>query len=291
MNATHSCGLPFVARFAAVLVALSGAVSTANAAEPRWAWPQGAKAAVSLAYDDALDSQLDVAIPALDKAGLKASFYLTLSSEVVSRRLADWRAAAARGHELGNHTLFHQCARSGPDRSWVTPSNDLDQISATQLVAQIRVGNTLLQAIDGQRERTFTTPCGDLRAGGVEYLGLIQPDFVAIKAGLGRVVPDMAALNPYAVAVVAPVDVTGAQLIEWVQQAARAGTMLNITFHGIGGDYLSVSQQAHEELLNHLAANRSLYWTDTFLNIMRHVKAGQALKATPPIPATAPERP
>ncbi len=194
--------------------------------------------------------------------------------------MADWRAAAARVHELGNHTLFHQCSRSAPDRSWVTPGNDLDQVSATQLVAQIRVGNTLLQDIDGQRERTFTTPCGDLRAGGAEYLGLIQPDFVAIKAGLGGVVADMAALNPNAVAVVAPVNATGAQLIEWVQQAARAGTMVNITFHGIGGDDLSVSQQAHEELLNHLATHRNIYWTDTFINIMRYVKEARARAAS-----------
>ena len=248
----------------------------APVAQPAFAWPHGARAAVSLAYDDALDSQLDTAIPALDKAGLKASFYLTLGSPVVTRRLAEWRAAAARGHELGKHTLFHQCSRSGPDRSWVAPENDLDKIDAAQLVAQIRVGNTLLHAIDGRRERTFTTPCGDLRAGGVDYQGLIKPDFVAIKSLAGGVVPDMASLDAYAVGVAVPINATGAQLIAWVQQAAREGTMANITFHGIGGDHLSVSRQAHEELLNHLAAHRDIYWTDTFINIMQHVKARQA---------------
>ena len=55
--------------------------------------------------------------------------------------------------------------------------------------------------------------------------------------------------------------------------------MVNITFHGIGGDYLSVSRQAHEELLNHLAAHRDIYWTDSFINIMRYVKAARVLKA------------
>lgn len=267
---------------AGLLIALACMTTPAAAAEPRFVWPQGAQAAVSLAYDDALDSQLDTAIPALDKAGLKASFYLTLSSDVLKRRLAEWRAAAAHGHELGNHTLFHQCSRSGPDRSWVTPENDLDRISAAQLVAQIRVGNTLLHAIDGRHERTFTTPCGDLRAGGNDYQGLIKSDFVAIKSLAGGVVADMATLDPYAVAVAAPVNATGAQLIEWVQQAARAGTMMNITFHGIGADYLSVSKQAHEELLGHLAAHRGVYWTDTFINIMQYVKAQRALKAPAP---------
>jgi hypothetical protein len=95
----------------------------------------------------------------------------------------------------------------------------------------------------------------------------------------------MATLDPYAVNVAAPSDVTGTQLIELVARAARAGSMANITFHGIGGDYLSVTRQAHEELLNHLAANRGVYWTDTFLNIMQYVKAQRASKAaTPPTP-------
>jgi peptidoglycan/xylan/chitin deacetylase (PgdA/CDA1 family) len=266
---------PMWKQLTTAMMTLSGvsAMLPAVAADVQFAWPGGAVAAVSLAYDDALDSQLDTAIPALDRAGLKGSFYLTLSSETLNRRMADWRAAAVRGHELGNHTLFHQCSRSGPDRAWVSADNDIDQISATQLAAQIRLGNTLLHAIDGKRERTFTTPCGDLMAGGEPYLGLIKVDFVAMKSASGGVVPSMATLDPYSVGVAAPSDVTGTQLIDLVKQAAQAGTMANITFHGIGGDYLSVSAEAHEQLLKYLADNRSLYWTDTFLNIMKYVKS------------------
>ena len=37
-------------------------------------WPNGARAAVSLSYDDTLNSQLDNAAPVLDKHGIKASF-------------------------------------------------------------------------------------------------------------------------------------------------------------------------------------------------------------------------
>ncbi len=251
----------------------------AASADTPFLWPHGARAAVSLAYDDALDSQLDTALPALDKVGLKATFYLTLGAATVQRRMADWRAAAANGHELANHTLFHACSRTAPDRSWVTADTDLDHVSATQLVAQIRLGNTLLQALDGRRERTFTAPCGDLLAAGVNYLDLIRPDFVAIKAGLGGAVADMASLDIHAVNVVAPVNASGAQLIALVQSAARLGTLANITFHGVGGDYLSVSQQAHDELLAHLATYRGLYWTDTFINVMKHVKAQRAATA------------
>lgn len=241
-----------------------------------FAWPEGKRAAVSLAYDDAINSQLDHALPALDKHGLKGSFYLTLSSDTLARRLPEWRAAAARGHELGNHTLFHQCSRSAPGRDWVSPGNDLDQTDAAQLVAQVRVGNTMLQAIDGRTMRTFTVPCGDVMARGENYLPLLKNDFVAIKSGEGGVVDDMQTLDPYSVAVIAPSEVTGAQLIARVDEAIKKGTMVNFTFHGIGGDYLVVSTQAHEELLAYLDAHRDVVWTDTFINLMTHVKARQS---------------
>jgi peptidoglycan/xylan/chitin deacetylase (PgdA/CDA1 family) len=260
------------------LLAAAGLLAATTALAAPFAWPHGARAAVSLAYDDAIDSQLDNAIPALDRVGLKGSFYIKLSSPALARRLPEWRAAAANGHELGNHTLFHQCAAVGPDRAWVKPEDDLATTSAARLVAQIRLGNTMLHAIDGQVERTFTVPCGDRLAEGEDYVALIRDDFVAIKSGAGLVVADMDRLDPYAVAVDAPEGATGEQLIALVKEAERRGTMINFTFHGVGGDYITTSTRAHEQLLDYLAGHRDAVWTDTFLNIMQYVKAQQAAR-------------
>ncbi len=258
----------------AALLPLVCADAGAAPGEPPFPWPHGALAAISLAYDDALDSQLDHAIPALDHAGLKASFYLQLSNPSVQRRMPAWRAAARHGHELGNHTLFHQCSSALPERAWVLPQRDLESTSVAQVRDQVLLANTMLFAIDGKRERTFTAPCGDLLAGGAPYLPAIAAEFVAIKAGAtDRPVASMWSLDPYAVPVLAPVKLSGRQLIDLVKAAGARGTMLNLTFHGIGGDYLSTSNQAHRELLAYLAAHRKQYWTDTFINIIKHVKA------------------
>ena len=54
--------------------------------------------------------------------------------------------------------------------------------------------------------------------------------------------------------------------------------MALLTFHGVGGDYLAVSREAHDQLLAHLAANRQIYWTDTFVSIMKHVRTQQAAR-------------
>ena len=254
--------------------------SPAHAQGPGLAWPGGARAAVSLAYDDALDSQLDNAIPTLDRHGIKGTFFLQLSSEPVARRMEDWRAAARGGHELGNHSLFHQCSGAGPDRAWVAQHRNLDTTTREQMQDQVMLANTMLTAIDGRRERTYTAPCFDVKALGGDYLPALHASFVAIKAGPGPGVPaSMAAVDPYRVASVAPVGASGAELIALVKQAEERGTMIAFTFHGIGGDHLSVSMQAHEELVRFLAAHRQEYWTDTFLNIMKHVRQQRATPA------------
>jgi peptidoglycan/xylan/chitin deacetylase (PgdA/CDA1 family) len=243
----------------------------------RFAWPGGQKAAVSLGYDDALDSQLDNAIPALDRHGLKGTFYVVPANPPLQLRMDDWRAAARNGHELGNHSLFHQCSAKGEGRSWVKPERDLDAVTVAQMQEQVALANAFLQALDGRSDaRTFTAPCGDRKARDGDYINALGDLFVGIKmVGGTAVVPDMAALDPRNVPAHVPVDATGAQLIALVKEAARRGSMISFTFHGIGGDHLSVSTRAHEELLAFLDAHRDTYWTATFLEQMRWVRQQQ----------------
>jgi len=267
-------------RIQSLLIGISLALGSQAvlAAEKPFAWPNGAKAAVNLAYDDALDSQLDNAIPTLNKYGIKGTFYLNVVSPTLTTRLGDWRAAAQKGHELGNHSIFHQCSKSGEGRDWVTADRDLDKVSVVQMQDQVKVTNSFLHAIDGKTARTYTPPCIDLNAGGSNYVDGLKSEFVAIKAKSGGVTPDMKTLDPYAVGVDFPSSVTGAQLIAVVKEAAAKGTMANFTFHGIGGDHIVVSKEAHEELVKYLAENKKIYWTDTFVNIMTYVKDQQAKK-------------
>ncbi|MFC0168100.1 polysaccharide deacetylase family protein [Pseudoduganella danionis] len=259
-----------------VLCSLLAGGAQAQATPASTAWPHGARVAVSLGYDDTLASQLDVALPALQRHGLKASFYLQLSSPLLQSRLAEWRRVAQLGHELGNHSLFHQCAGSLPGHAWVEPARDLDSTTAAQMADQVLLGNAMLFAIDGERERTYTVPCGDHQARDGDYLPRIAAAFVGIKQGGGSGVTARAVLQRHAVAVYAPVGLSGSELIALVRAAGAQGDMVNLTFHGVGGDYLGTSAAAHEELLAYLASHRDEYWTDTFRNIMRYVRAQES---------------
>ena len=235
--------------------------SEPNQSVPSHPWPNGAKAAISLSYDDALTSQLDTALPTLNRYGFHASFYLTLSSNNIALHLTDWRQAASQGHELGNHSLFHSCRKSLPNREWVSDDTNLDNYSVAQMIQELKTANQFLMAIDGKTERTFTIPCGDTLAGGKDFITKASALFVAVK---GQGVADGSE------SLWAPTDVSGQALIDYIEQHAQHGQVINLLFHGVGGDYLSVSREAHEQLLAYLAQHKADYWVDTYLNIMSY---------------------
>src|SRR5882724_9448037 len=118
------------------LAALSGRAQDANV----WNHKQ---CAVVLTYDDAINADLDNALPVLDSLGLKATFYLIGSSPVVASRMQEWREAARHGHELGNHSLFHPCDGSLAGRSFVQADHDLSRYTVSRAVEEIRINNTL----------------------------------------------------------------------------------------------------------------------------------------------------
>lgn len=261
-----------------LLLAAVGLMMTWAAQAAPFVWPQGQQAAVSLGYDDGLDSQLDHVIPALNRRGLHASFYVPINGPTLPGRLNEWKAAAAAGHELGNHTLFHACSGKGPGREWVAPHRDLDRILPAQVQEQVIAANTWLQSLDGRTRRTFTPPCLDLQASGQDYVSALKPQFVAFRTALPAMPTDAATLDPYAVPVYFVEGMSGAQLIALVEQAAAKHALVAMIFHGVGAEHLSVTREAHDALLDHLARHKDRFWTDSFVNIMENARAQQAAR-------------
>ena len=109
-------------------------------------WPDNRRAAVSLTYDDGLNSQLDNVLPQLDAMGLKATFFLTM--ENMKARAADWRRAALGGHEMADHTATHPCMLSRFSAA---------AFKRTQLEPTERFNN---ENFGPDRIRTFAYPCG-----------------------------------------------------------------------------------------------------------------------------------
>lgn len=62
---------------------------------------------------------------------------------------------------------------------------------------------------------------------------------------------------------------TGQQLIEYVKNVSAKTQLINLLFHGVGGDHLSISVTAHAQLLAYLVANKDRYYVDSYINIMK----------------------
>jgi peptidoglycan/xylan/chitin deacetylase (PgdA/CDA1 family) len=273
-----------ITRLAWTFALASASPSAVADAPPSFTWPNGAHAAVVLTYDDGMDTHLDHAAPDLDAAGLKGTFFVPGHSESLAKRLPEWRALAARGHELANHAIFHPCLRkpaTGPEREWVKPEYALESYTVERIRDEIAAMNTTLLAIDGETVRTLAYNCCDTTAGGRSYVDAVRPLFLAARAGEDRIAADVSALDPMVVPSWAARDVTGAQLIAFAQKALDAGGLAVFQFHGIGGQWIPVSREAHRELIEWLAVHRATVWTDTFEQVMTRVTAEQKRRAKP----------
>jgi peptidoglycan/xylan/chitin deacetylase (PgdA/CDA1 family) len=103
---------------------------------------KGKSCAVVLSYDDGLNIDLSIVIPALDSFGLKGTFYISDYFNGLKKQIPKWKSAAAEGHELANHTIFHPCSGSLPGRSFVTADYDLDHYSMKRIRDEINAMNT-----------------------------------------------------------------------------------------------------------------------------------------------------
>ena len=242
------------------------------AAQKHITWPGHKKAVIVLTYDDALKSQLDVAIPQLDSSRLTATFFLTgyINSESIPR----WRKVSLKGFELANHTLYHPCLS---DVVKSNPANASENYSVYAIIREIAMMNNFLFAIDGKTTRTFAYPCTETKVGGISYVDSLKKSGLVKYARIGgdenAVVTDFERLDPLLVPAwgVTP-GRTGKELIAFVKKVEESGGLGVFMFHGIGGDYLTTPAAAHNELVAYLQKHSDEIWVTTFQQAMDYVE-------------------
>ena len=256
-----------------ILVSAALLAVLATQAHAQMTWPKGKVAAVVLTYDDALHSQLDVAVPQLDTARLRGTFFL--DGDITPADMLRWRKVQRDGHELGNHSLFHPCPRAMlPDRkNYLTDNYDADR-----MLGEIAVMNNVLFGIDSSNSRTYSVPCSQMRVGGTDYTEALRRSGLVKYARTGgdaykSIVTDFAKLDAFQVPSWGPVDKPdGAALIAYAERVSQAKGLGVFQFHGTGGDYLEVTAEAHQQLLDWLRKHPEV-WVAPFQEVMDYVSA------------------
>ncbi len=145
-------------------------------------WPHEFRGAVSLTFDNGLESQLRNGIPLLEKFGFRGTFYVTPRSE---EQLESWREVAEKGHEIGNHSLSHPCSSNYP---WYQDSKGgLEEMTLDDIRSDIAKAHELIRGIIPNGSRTFAYPCYQTSVGrGLKkrsYVPIVAEMFLAARSG------------------------------------------------------------------------------------------------------------
>ncbi|TMP32691.1 polysaccharide deacetylase family protein [Pseudoalteromonas rubra] len=238
-----------------------------------FSYPKGARYAVSLTFDDARVSQLDVGVPILDKYGVKATFYVMPGP--VQARLEDWRKVVAAGHELGNHTHSHLCTGNF---AWLRAQDKgLEQVDLAWLEQDILKTNQFLKAQLSVEPKSFAYPCGNTFVGrGAQvksYVPLIAKHFSS-----GRTWLDETANNPTYTdfAQLTGIRMDGmrfAELKTMIEALREDNKWIILAGHEVGGNGLySVDSKVLSQLIHYLQTPENGYWVDTVDKVGTYIK-------------------
>jgi len=240
--------------------------------EKEFRWPEGKRAAISLSFDDARLSQIDVGIPILDKYGVKATFYVSPSS--VKRRLDGWKKAVANGHEIGNHTLTHPCTINyGSARS----KNALEYYTLEMMEHELDEASAVIKKMLGVRPTTFAYPCGQKYVGRGQnvksYIPLVAERFIVGREWLSENSNIPALCDLSHVMGMKCDGMTFEQVKELIDQTVKNGKWLVLCGHEIrqSGRGLTTFAATLEAICEYAQDPANGLWIDTVEKIGRYI--------------------
>jgi peptidoglycan/xylan/chitin deacetylase (PgdA/CDA1 family) len=237
----------------------------------RVAWPGGARAALSLSFDDARPSQVDLGLDLLDELGAKVTFYVVPSA--VEERLAGWQRAVAAGHEIGNHSLRHPCSGNFP---W-SRAKALESLSIEALRGELVQANARVKELLGVTPETFAYPCGQTFVGrGREtrsYVPVVAELFVAGRTWLAEAPNDPLHGD---LAQVWGVEMDGKEFDDIrpaLDQARETGGWLVLAGHEIGPEGRQTTRtRLLRKLLPYARDPAHGLWLAPVVSVARHVQ-------------------
>ena len=243
---------------------------------PSFCWPAGKRGAVSLSFDDARLSQIDRGMAIFDAQGVKATFYVSPGG--VTQRLDGWKAAVARGHEIGNHTVRHPCSGNF---KW-SRDKALEDYSIEQLEREILDANRFVEETLGVTPATFAYPCGETFVGRgrhtVSYVPVIAEHFLVGRGARNETYNDPAFCDLAQAACMGSDGKSLEQLKSMVDRAVADSGWLILCGHEIGDSgFQTTLAPALEALCRYCNDPANGIWIDTVETIGRHVAERQSL--------------
>lgn len=246
-----------------------GAVS--QSAAPKFAWPEGKAMALSLSFDDARVSQVDVGAAVLDRHGAKATFYVM--PPAVEKRLDGWKKMAAAGHEIGSHSVIHPCSGNFP----FSRTRALEDYTVQKMRAELKEARQSLRRQLGVEAESFAYPCGQKFVG----RGRATRSYVPVVAELhltGRGWLDEAPNDPGYVdfAQLTGMEMDGRefdQILPLIEKARESGQWLVLAGHEINrGGNQTTRVSMLEKLLPYASDPANRIWLAPVGTVAKYVR-------------------
>lgn len=264
-----------------VTVAVCGSHAQSQAGSVTIArWPGDRVAAISLTFDDAMKTQLDNVGPILKKHHLTGTFFVTTGKSEWSDQKKEWRQLAADGNEIGNHTVNHPCLLKEivPHSQSYTPE---------MMEAEVKgAADEIMKTIPSHRGLTFAYPCGNMSFGPTKDRTRNQALFVTDVArysfaarGYGAGSPE----SPEEMNILAIPDLGSTagkdfnSLLEMAKPAVAGKNWGVFCFHGVGGEWLSITTETLDELAGYFKQHPEI-WTAPFGDVVRYIQERDALQ-------------
>jgi peptidoglycan/xylan/chitin deacetylase (PgdA/CDA1 family) len=266
----------------AVALAPGGEAAPAAPAAP-FAWPDGRRGAVSLTFDDARESQVDVGLPLLDSLGVRATFYVLPGA--ARRRLAAWRAARERGHEIGNHTSTHPCSGNFA----FSRTNALEDYTLARIEKDAAEASRFVAREIGAPPVSFAYPCGQTFVGrgtGVRsYVPVVARTFRSGRLYLGEDANDPAFCDLAQLSAVGFDGLSFDEVRPLLEKAAAEGRWLILAGHDVGaGGFQTTRVETLAAVCRYARDPANGLWIDTVGAVSRHVRDTRATETRAPRP-------
>lgn len=240
-------------------------------------WPAGQQGALSLRFDDGLDSHVRRAAPLLERHGLRGTFYVCPAGpdDQWQARAAEWKPVLQAGHEIGNHTMSHPIPAALTNRPG---PNCYESLTLEQYAADVLAAHQRLEKVFGRREWTFGYPCYQTWVGrGREcrsVVPFIAEHFVAAAAGgeISKPFNDPRYCDLHLLLSLRADSLPIAQLIGRIEKAIATGRWAILTFHGVEEGHLPVTARMLDELAAHLSENRDRIWTAPVIEVADYIR-------------------
>ena len=238
---------------------------------PLFSWPEGKKAAISLTFDDARLSNVDVGLDLFAKSGTRVTYYVNPGA--MEPRLEKWQKAVKAGHEIGNHTVVHPCSENF---DWAR-SKGLETYNLASMRRELLAANDAIQDMLGVTPVSFAYSCGQTYVG----RGTQTQSYVPLVAELfssGRGWLDEAPNDPlYAdFAQLMGVESDGKsfeQIKPMVDAAVKNGKWLVLAGHEIGGEAFQTTRVTMlEQVISYVNQPNSGIWLAPVGEISAYVK-------------------